>query len=1038
MIPGPDSYRRLILAAAVVLLGLILFNQLRRPADPVMAKQQLSNAVTNNGPAAGSASPSEQEPQASPPDQPAATNNVAPLTAEPVTPALTADRQPEPSKNAAATETTASDSASTESSDEIQLSFSGANVDMVVQWLAKTTGKSVVKHPRVQCELTIVSSKKVSTREAVSIVYRALALQGFTAIESQNSILLVPEGQEPKMIPELLASSSSGIPDGRQRLVKVFHLNHVSPSELKQKLGTLTSEKGTIEADDHGNRIIVTDYTDNIRLLTELIPELDVASVSDAIVEIFPVKHLEAQDLSDLLTLILNQQPGNPGATAQPNKPGPPQSSGPSASPSASGPNQQIRLWPDKISNRLIVSAPQSKMPEVAELIETLDVEKPADVGVRVLPLKHVSAGDLVKEVGPLYQKMSGKSLKETIEITANDRSNSLIVLSSEENFKGLQKLVATLDTADAEEKVLESFPLENADAEDVAKQLQDLYRDQPTTSRYVYYFSTPTAKKELSVVADRRRNTVIVQASPASLPSIREIIKTLDEPVTDDTLAPRIFTLKYVSAADIELVLNELFLKKEEQRSYWDYYYAPQEESRQDAGRLYGKVRITSEPHSNSIIVTSNSAESLGAVEEVLRQLDVPSQAGETTLRIPIRFAQSVNLATSINVLFATSGSPPLRPVAQPSTPNDNRNQPQSTTTSKTSFELEQEREEEAYYPWLGGQQESVRSGDGRTTVRPVSDLVGRVRVVPDRRSNALLVTCNVHFFPQVIKLINELDAPTSQVVIEAKIVEVASDFRERLGVRWSPDGSRTFEPEDLDNSFMPSATAAHREIFAGALADSLRTGTLDASISLDFLIQFLRKNSGSTVLAEPQLNVRDNELGRLFVGAQVPFISRSTFTDVGGRNDQFDYKDVGIILEVSPHIKNEEEVALRIRAESSSIRNGQTLFGGAILDTRDFRTDLLVKDGDTVVLGGIIQQEESDTIRKVPLLGSIPVIGWAFKKRDKASRQVELMVFLRPKILRNSDDVRDMLHEAERKTPNLQRWKDRNAENQEGEAPL
>ena len=93
-----------------------------------------------------------------------------------------------PSSRTATNETAAA-------SDEVQLSFQGANVDAIVQWLAKTTGKSVVKHPKVQCQITIVSSKKLLTREALTLVYRALALEGFTTVETSKSIMLVPEGQ---------------------------------------------------------------------------------------------------------------------------------------------------------------------------------------------------------------------------------------------------------------------------------------------------------------------------------------------------------------------------------------------------------------------------------------------------------------------------------------------------------------------------------------------------------------------------------------------------------------------------------------------------------------------------------------------------------------------------------------------------------------------------------------------------------------------------------------------------------------------------
>src|SRR6185436_14272370 len=155
------------------------------------------------------------------------------------------------------------------------------------------------------------------------------------------------------------------------------------------------------------------------------------------------------------------------------------------------------------------------------------------------------------------------------------------------------------------------------------------------------------------------------------------------------------------------------------------------------------------------------------------------------------------------------------------------------------------------------------------------------------------------------------------------------------------------------------------------------------DSTISLDFLIQFLRKTTDATVLAEPQINIADNEVGRLFVGQQVPFIDRSLSTDVGGLNQSFSYKNVGIILEVTPHINSTGDVALRVRTEASAIVPGQTLFGGPILDTRNFKTDLTAKDGETLVLGGIIQKQVSDTLRKTPILGSIPGLKWMFNKK-------------------------------------------------------
>jgi len=994
------------------------------------------------------------------------------------------------------------------SSDEVQLSLMGANVDMVVQWLAQNTGKTVIKSPKVQCQLMITSSKKLSKRAAITLVYRALALEGFSVTESSNAIYITPEGQEPKMNPELLDAGSKDIPDGRQRLVKIFTLRHIAPADLKEKVRAVLSDKGVIEVDDLAKQLIVTDYNENLRLLGELIKEFDLAA-SDNVVHIYPLKYTDAEEVGNLIGMILNGAAAASGSGGKASSSGgggvgpPPSFGGPSGGPggdmpggmmpgmpggmpggrsspggssssAASGPGigsqitaPQVRIWPDKVANRLIVSAAKSRLPEVERLVEILDVEKPEDVCVRIIPLKNVTAVDLVKEVAPIYQRLAGKTRKDIVEVGANDRSNSLIVLSSEANFKLIEKLVLSLDTEDAQEKVVRTFVLKNADAEDVAKQLKDLNQDQ-SNNRYPYYYfrssGSETSSKKLSVVADRRRNSLVIQAPPAQMEGIEKMIKELDEPVGDDSLAPQIFHLKYASATDIEDVLNELFLKKTQQRSYYSYFFdeEPDQQADRNVGRLYGKVRITSEPYSNSLIVTSNSKENLAVVENVIRQLDAPAEQGDSTLRIGLKFAKAAIVANSINILFAKNGSPPLRPVnqqGQPNQPNIQQGQQQQNSQQSlsylTGFDIQQEAKEEGYYPWIGGQPDNVRGSDSRTTTRPVSDLVGRVRAVADPRGNAVLISANVHFFPQILKLIEELDAATDQVLIEARLVEVSTDYMDRLGVRFSPSGSQQFTGDDFDNSFSPTIGGEYAKGFGGRTAintpltssgsasspfgagggsvlqqlTSLRSGVLDGTINMDFLIQFLRKTTDMKVLASPQINIRDNETGRLFVGQQVPIPSQSTFSgSAGAQNTVFAYKPVGVILEVTPHINANGDVELQIHAESSTIVAGETVLGGDVFNTRAFRTDLTAKKGQTLVLGGIIQKQVTDVVRKTPILGDIPGLGWLFKKKDKEAIDDELMVFMRPKVTRTAVDAKDLLDDTYRKFPRVKDWDQEN----------
>jgi type II secretion system protein D len=838
--------------------------------------------------------------------------------------------------------------------DLIQLTFQGANIDMIVQWLAETTDKSVVKHPQVQCQITIVGSKKVTRREAVTLVYRALALEGFTAIESAKSILIVPEGKEPKLSPELIEGPQTGVPGSRERLVKVFSLQHAHAALLKDKIKPVLSEKATIEVDEQANALIITDYNDNVAV--------------------------------------------------------------------------------------------------AGQLINALDTDKPQDIMVRVIPLKNANAQDLAKELEPFYPKSSGKGdskeAKETLEISANARSNSLLIFSGESDFKAIEELVATLDTEDAQEKVMRSFLLKNADAADVARQLQDLYKESESTgNRYPFFFSSSDSNnnntKKLSVVSDRRRNAIIVQAAPPRMEAIVKMVEALDEPLNDDSLAPKIYVLKYVSASDIEDVLNELFLKKtQQQRPYWWDDEPAAATPDRDVGRLYGKVRITSEPYSNAIIITSNSGENLAAVEEVLRQLDVPSQAGETTFRIGLRFADAAIMANSINVLFAKGGSPPLRPPV-----NNNQNQngqqqqgqqgQQTQNPSENNFEITEQTKEESYYPWLGGQPDNPRNNDTRAQ-RPVSDLIGRIRAVADARSNSLLVSANVHFFPQVMKLIEEMDVPTAEVMIEARIVEVSSDFLDQLGVRWSPNGTASFTGNDNDNGIVASSSGQYQTGFAGKSAvnnppttsaiasalTSLRTGFVNNTLDIDFLIQFLHEHTDAIVLADPHLEIGDNEHGRLFVGQRVPVPTGSVNPALGGSSTSIAYQDAGVTLEVEPHINDSGDVTLRILTESSSVSSVLGLAGSPIFNTANFHTELIATNGQTLILGGIIQKQSTLTLRKTPLLGSIPGLKWVFNKKDNSDQRTELLVFLRPKVTRTPQEARLLLEEINKKTPLIQNW--------------
>ena len=134
-------------------------------------------------------------------------------------------------------------------------------------------------------------------------------------------------------------------------------------------------------------------------------------------------------------------------------------------------------------------------------------------------------------------------------------------------------------------------------------------------------------------------------------------------------------------------------------------------------------------------------------------------------------------------------------------------------------------------------------------------------------------------------------------------------------------------------------------------------------------------------------------------------------------------------MVLEVTPHINSEGDVELKIHAESSTVVPGQTVLGGDVFNTINFRSDLTATNGQTLIVGGIIQKQVTDTLRKTPIIGDVPGVKWAFNKKNKTTSDVELMVFLRPRIIRSVEDAKTALAEVDKQAPAVRKYQDQAA---------
>ena len=305
--------------------------------------------------------------------------------------------------------------------------------------------------------------------------------------------------------------------------------------------------------------------------------------------------------------------------------------------------------------------------------------------------------------------------------------------------------------------------------------------------------------------------------------------------------------------------------------------------------------------------------------------------------------------------------------------------------------------------------------------------DSMVEVSIQADEAINALVIRADPSNMIDLIGIIESLDVRRMQVLIEAAIVEVTSDFSQQLGSELAiGDASAVTTPLGLT---APSGTLA--QILQGLAAPSglisppssfgesplIAGGKVSTTgTSFAFIVKALAANSDVNLLSTPSITTMDNEEAKIVVGQNVPFRTGSTVTGSQGTTNPFttiQREDVGLTLEVTPHINSDSLVRLLIHQEVSEVdASSLTVIGSEaaadlITNKRTIDTTILVENGEVIILGGLIRDKETQAESRVPLLGSIPGLGALFRSRTKNIEKQNLLVFLRPTVLTSGADV-------------------------------
>lgn len=305
---------------------------------------------------------------------------------------------------------------------------------------------------------------------------------------------------------------------------------------------------------------------------------------------------------------------------------------------------------------------------------------------------------------------------------------------------------------------------------------------------------------------------------------------------------------------------------------------------------------------------------------------------------------------------------------------------------------------------------------------------LQGDVRVAPDKVSNAIIVFAGSADFLTVRDLITKLDIPRRQVYVEAAILDLGSSQGRDLGL--ALHGGDTTEGGTSvvgasNSSSLTSVTASAASMASQFLGGGLTAGVFGKSFdwngitvpSFGVMLKALESSKDVNVISQPHLLTMDNEKASLSVGQSIPFQTQSlgSTASTGSTTlptvlNSYQRQDVALKLELTPHLNDSESIRLEIDGEISDVPDGQssTQAGGPTTNKRTIKTAIVINDGETVVLGGLQKETESEKVERVPGLGEIPILGRLFQYRSRSRSKQDLMIAITPWVIRGPADLR------------------------------
>jgi len=440
--------------------------------------------------------------------------------------------------------------------------------------------------------------------------------------------------------------------------------------------------------------------------------------------------------------------------------------------------------------------------------------------------------------------------------------------------------------------------------------------------------------------------NMLIISDRAANVNRMARIIRRIDSAGDDDV---QVLPLQNASATEVVRVMTALM---------------------QASGPEAAQISMVADERTNSVLVSGERSARL-KLQSLIAHLDTPLEdVGNTRVRY-LRYANAVDLATKLNEQISGAAR-----------------------------------------AGAGG------AAGAQAAAGPAGNAAGVV-IWAEEETNALVITAPPKTMRTLMSIVDKLDIQRAQVSVETILVAMQFDKAAELGVTWAllnegtgVGGTRFSNTAPGVTDVLAAVEAGTPEAAIGSLGSGIALGIgriSDSGTSFAALLKALSSDSDSNIISTPSVITLDNEEAEIRVAQEVPFRT-GQFTNTGGTAGlvnpftTIERKDVGIVLKITPQINEGDMVMMKIDQEASDIAQSVEGASDLITNKRSIRTSVLVKDGGIVVLGGLTQNTLTETEQRVPLLGSIPLVGELFRSRTTDNNKNNLMVFIRPKILRDA----------------------------------